>query len=347
MDCGDFQKFVHVFLDGELDARDQGEIAGHLRSCASCREQAQFQQAFRGAVRRALPPEPPPPYLEARVRARLAEAVANSRWAFLRALAVPAAATVAVGGLAAYVWLRAPEAAVPMERGLALENGAASPRAGLGTVAVSPSSAPSRTAGRGQVVQATAQVATARESEVRSERAHRPAPPRVAERARVQAAATGDRDLGIQFASTNLRRVKAFLESRLDTSLRVPEFRGHARVVGGSASLDDATAQVVYRHKNDHIYVHIRPRNDPTLPARGIVLRQENGHRVAAWQHDGLTFSMTSRLDPVEMVRLVATELNDTVRRERPARPSVGPPEPLFSPGPTPDIRPASMSVSD
>ena len=331
MDCRDFQKFVHVYVDGEMDARDQGEIQGHLRVCGPCRRQAQFEQAFSAAVKRALPPEAPPPYLEARVRARLAEVVAQSRWAFLRALTVPAAATVAVGGLAAYVWLRAPEEPPTLAPASAVsvrapaQNAAVAMGSPTTPMAMSPSPAPIKPAPRpgAGAVRAVAD-------------------PRPMRAPRVVEAASGDRDLGIQFASSNLGRVRAFLESELDTPLRVPSFRGHARVVGGSASREDATAQVVYRHKKDHLYVHIRPRHDPTLPPRGIVLRQENGHRVAAWQQDGLTFSMTSRLDPVEMVRLVAAELNEVVRRERPA-----PAEPLYSPAPTPDIRPASMSISD
>jgi anti-sigma factor (TIGR02949 family) len=341
MDCRELQRFVHIYLDDELDEHDRGEIEGHLAACDACRAQTRFERWFRAGIRRTAPVLPPPPDLRARICAELAKAPASRSGDSLRRWSVPLAATLAVGGLTAYL--------VAPERGPALPMSTASeaPRVAA-SAATTP--APSPAAPSNAHVAAASSIGSAQKPTspapvlAQHTAPSKPAPRAVAAEPRtrprsigvVAAAAktrapdpdevdsapgltpasppTGERDLGLQFASSSPDRVRTYLEERLERRLSIPTFRGRARVLGGSASAHDSTAQVLYRYRGDTLYLHVRTRRDPTLPPRGIVVRQEDGHQVAAWQQGGLTFSMTSRLDPVEMVRLVAGELSD-VRR--------------------------------
>lgn len=375
MDCRELQRFVHIYLDDELDERDRGEIEGHLAACDACRAQARFERWFRAGVRRTAPVLPPPPDLRARICAELAKAPASRSDDSLRRWSIPLAATIAVGGLTAYLVVpdrggpalpmnTAPEA--PRVAASAATTHAPSPAAPSIAHAVAASSI-----GSAQKPTSPAPVLAARTA------ASKPGPRAVAAEPRTRprsigvvaaaaktgapqpdeadsapgivpaSAPTGERDLGLQFASSSPDRVRTYLEERLERRLSIPTFRGRARVLGGSASAHDSTAQVLYRYRGDTLYLHVRTRRDPTLPPRGIVVRQEDGHQVAAWQQAGLTFSMTSRLDPVEMVRLVAGELSDARRATATASAARTPaasmaPDENLSPLPPPASFPAS-----
>ena len=67
----------------------------------------------------------------------------------------------------------------------------------------------------------------------------------------------------------------------------------------------------------------------------------------AAWQKDGVTYSMTSRLDPVEMVRLVAAEITQP-REGREHEENVAASQPgvfgVTQPANYSEARPVSMS---
>ena len=358
MDCREFQKFVHVYLDGEFDARDRGEIEGHLRECDGCRSQARFEHWFRDGVRKSFVPEAAPPELVTRIRAQLAKAPAPRARAHL--FAGPIAAMLVLGVLIGYIWSLIPfgddssgrpltgdpgslaqsslaggadtptppaararraelapesrsagKALTPME----LERAQAEARAAAQSMAQASLEAQARATGEALFARAGQAVArrmrSAPVAEVVEAAAEEPAPA-------PSPAMVGERDLPMQFESSDPSRVRTFLEQRLQTPIILPRFRGQARVLGGGTGESDATAQVVYRYKGDNLYLQIRPRRDPTLPAQGIVVREENGHRVAAWQRNGLTYSMTSRLDPVEMVRLVASEISVRRRPDEP-----------------------------
>ena len=107
MDCREFQKFVHVYLDGELDDRDRGEIEGHLRECQPCRGQARFEHWFRDGVKKSVSHDAPPADLQARIRAQLAKAP-SPRSPALRGFAGPIAAMLVLGVIIGYIWSLVP-----------------------------------------------------------------------------------------------------------------------------------------------------------------------------------------------------------------------------------------------
>jgi hypothetical protein len=147
----------------------------------------------------------------------------------------------------------------------------------------------------------------------------------------------GDRELDVEVASSDPNRVQAFLAQRLARWIDIPTFRGRARLVGASAAPSDATAQLLYRYGKENVTLQVSPHTDPTLPEQGIVVRRDGSHQVARWQRDGFTYSMTSLLDPVEMVRLAAAELSE--RPEPMAAPPWTPMERNFS-----EARPVSST---
>jgi len=332
MDCREFQKFVHVYLDGEFDDRDRGEIEGHLRECDPCRDQARFERWFRDGVKKSLSHDAPPADLAARIRSQLAKAP-PPRSPALRGFAGPIAAMLVLGVLIGYIWSLVPFGQADQKN--VLEEGAAvaaslapqpsSRRAAALALAVAaaPASAPnapsaiaadvvpaSATATNSVLERATRGLARRIQAMATGAGNHDGRVVNVAARAAAPAESFGERDIPMQFASSDPDRVRAFLEQRIQKPITLPRFRGRARMVGGGAAENDATAQVVYNYKGDELYLQIRQHRDPTLPRQGIVVRSEGGQRVAAWQKDGVTYSMTSRLDPVEMVRLVAAEIS-------------------------------------
>lgn len=86
------------FVDGELDPQAAAAVAAHVETCATCRAQAEAEQALRARLR-ALPSPALPPGLEARVRGALP--VGRSAVSVTARWALPLAAALLAG-----VWLR-------------------------------------------------------------------------------------------------------------------------------------------------------------------------------------------------------------------------------------------------
>jgi mycothiol system anti-sigma-R factor len=314
MDCREFQKFLHVFLDGEFDERDQGEVQGHLRECAACRRQAEFERWFREGVRRSVRAEAPPPHLRERILVSLDREASPRALRFLRDSAAPLAAMLLLTALLGYTWSLA---------NFAPFGGPSSPARASARPAVASApavpEAPARVTTPRAVVFAERQPAAAavaakavpaRRAEARP--ARRPVPV-VAEPESDEETAeppSPKRQLELEVVSSDPDELARYLQRRLARFVEVPTFRGKARLVGGSVSPHDATAQIVYRLGDEDITLHVTPRPDPRLPARGIVVRQEGAHRVAVWKRRGLTYSMTALLDPAELVRMVSEEIS-------------------------------------
>jgi len=97
MNCREAQRFVQVFVDGELDPHQVLEIESHLETCPTCRNVAEFETWFKGEVRACVSSVATPSELNARVRSALGRAERQDR---VRAVA----ATGAVfAGLAACI----------------------------------------------------------------------------------------------------------------------------------------------------------------------------------------------------------------------------------------------------
>jgi mycothiol system anti-sigma-R factor len=109
--CGDVQKFVHPYLDGEFEDQDRVELEQHLQTCATCREMVAFEQSFKTALKKRVKRPAAPPELRARVLEALdrADAAGDGPVPRLWRRVVPAGVVVAAAAAAAFfLWPVAP-----------------------------------------------------------------------------------------------------------------------------------------------------------------------------------------------------------------------------------------------
>ena len=71
MSCELTQRFVPVYLDGELDLVRMIEIEEHLKYCRSCGQNLENHQQLRAALRRSLPAYAAPAALRERIKSSL------------------------------------------------------------------------------------------------------------------------------------------------------------------------------------------------------------------------------------------------------------------------------------
>lgn len=108
MECGDLERSLDAYLDGEFDAAERCDAVAHLAACPACRALAEredrIRDGVRGCLRRALGPEGElgraPPALRVRIVSALDRERACGWWRRLL-LPVPVGAIVlcAVGAL--------------------------------------------------------------------------------------------------------------------------------------------------------------------------------------------------------------------------------------------------------
>lgn len=113
MNCKDVHRYVHAFIDGELDTQQTLEVERHLESCAECAHAVDFERWFKGELRRSVGSVLAPPALADRVRGAMARADRADRARVLlpRAGAATALAAGVVAALFLPGWLTpAPEA---------------------------------------------------------------------------------------------------------------------------------------------------------------------------------------------------------------------------------------------
>ena len=63
MDCQESKRYLHAFLDDELDVKTNIEIQGHLHQCNECRSRLEFERRMRGLVGKYQLQEEAPAYL--------------------------------------------------------------------------------------------------------------------------------------------------------------------------------------------------------------------------------------------------------------------------------------------
>jgi anti-sigma factor RsiW len=139
IDCGELERSVDAWLDGEFDERERAEVDAHLAACPRCRAVAEgralSRAALRAKLREAMGEGAPAGRAPAALRARVEQALARSRrplWR--RALAPVPIATLAAcaAGVLVVLATHAPDEALLEEainkhhRGLPLEVTAAS-----------------------------------------------------------------------------------------------------------------------------------------------------------------------------------------------------------------------------
>jgi anti-sigma factor RsiW len=83
MDCGELERSVDAYLDGEFDAPERAEADLHLASCERCRALAEERRGMRDAVRaklrEAMAPPAPAGRAPQELRRRVEEALAHRR----------------------------------------------------------------------------------------------------------------------------------------------------------------------------------------------------------------------------------------------------------------------------
>lgn len=75
--CGEVERFVDAYLDGEFATEDRVELERHLAGCSRCARLVRFQSQWRQAFRLAAPTPAMPAELEERVRVALAREPAH------------------------------------------------------------------------------------------------------------------------------------------------------------------------------------------------------------------------------------------------------------------------------
>jgi anti-sigma factor RsiW len=107
MDCGELERGVDAYLDGEFDARERAEADAHLARCPRCHALVERQSRVRAALRARLREAMTPPAEAGRappaLRARIEDALAHSRRPLWRRVLSPlplgAVAACAAGAL--------------------------------------------------------------------------------------------------------------------------------------------------------------------------------------------------------------------------------------------------------
>lgn len=87
MKCEDFEKLLHLYLDGEIDDKSSKEIEEHLLSCKSCSEKLQELKNLEMEARRIKLAEPSPAYWESftpKVRDKIILRRKKSIWAKIK-----------------------------------------------------------------------------------------------------------------------------------------------------------------------------------------------------------------------------------------------------------------------
>ncbi len=101
MDCGELERAVDAYLDGEFDARERAEADAHLAKCERCRALADAQGRIRTAVRARLREAMAPPAQAGRAPAALRTRIHDALALGHRPLWRRALAPVPLGALAA------------------------------------------------------------------------------------------------------------------------------------------------------------------------------------------------------------------------------------------------------
>lgn len=102
----EWREKIGLYVDGELDSRDEQAVAGHLQNCTDCSSAVLEQQALKKAVRVAGKRFTAPPGLYASVQRQMQPKKSTGLWLKASALAASAALLAVI----AFGWITRPSA---------------------------------------------------------------------------------------------------------------------------------------------------------------------------------------------------------------------------------------------
>lgn len=83
MDCGELERSIDAFLDGEFEARERVEVEAHLSACPACRglagDRSRVREALRAKLREAMTPPAAAGRAPAGLRGRIEGELARRR----------------------------------------------------------------------------------------------------------------------------------------------------------------------------------------------------------------------------------------------------------------------------
>ena len=97
MNCEEFDRFLDVYLDGELDPEQALELEQHLSHCQSCKSLAKERREFLAFFKACAPTYRSPPQLRAKLLAKLRAETPKQTFTFLRSAWIYAAAALVLG----------------------------------------------------------------------------------------------------------------------------------------------------------------------------------------------------------------------------------------------------------
>ena len=126
MKCEDVQKFIYIYLDGEMEEADRREVMVHITECPACTRTIALERATLRAVRTRTPRAAAPQWLRDRIQTRVGD---SPVLLFLREIkSHPLAAAVAAAAFIVVLTVQHAGAIFGFDKGLP---GGASPIATL------------------------------------------------------------------------------------------------------------------------------------------------------------------------------------------------------------------------
>jgi len=101
MNCEEVDRFLDVYLDGELNSGQALELEQHFSHCQSCKSLAKERREFLAFFKACAPAYKPPPQLRAKLLAKLRGETPKRTFTFLRSPWIYAAAALVLGSFLA------------------------------------------------------------------------------------------------------------------------------------------------------------------------------------------------------------------------------------------------------
>jgi hypothetical protein len=97
--CLEVQRFLHPYMDGEFDDREELELEQHLHHCSQCQQELRFHQSLKRQMREQHQNGLAPVHLQALISSELRQASRPPRQSWVSTLSAAAMFCIIVGGI--------------------------------------------------------------------------------------------------------------------------------------------------------------------------------------------------------------------------------------------------------